>query len=439
MKKNVLSILLCVLVLIPSFAVCAATYTDVDGHWAESSIERWADEEIINGYSDNTYKPDSYITRAEFATMVVNLLGTSEMGDLNKFKDVSKDAWYYEAISKAVSLGIIEGYSDNTLRPEGKITRQEAMTIINRVLKLEPTSEKIEGFSDSDKVANWAKEAMAAFIENGYVEGYGDGSVRPEGLITRAESAKILNKSIAKVIKEPGEYDLKDVEGCVIVRAKDVTIKNLKTTANLCVTTSSAKDTLELENSKVNETIVIEKEKESEKPSGGSSSTSNKSTCTITINTVSGEASDIYTVSRSKTVKDGTYLTVILDGKEIVSKTKLTSASFKDTMVKIFNSLDVKKAIYTLSQEKYNGLTIVRRWGMNTIDAMDEEKNGVKDIAIGSAILGDGPVLVSKVYDALINATEIDVTDEFIRANAIEVIDTTFSDYAEGISFLNQI
>ena len=100
--KKTLGLLLVTLMCLLSFStVFAATFTDVDGHWAESSIERWTEEEVVNGYEDNTFKPENNVTRAEFVAMIVRMLQPTETADLAAYNDVEVTAWYYDAMSKA--------------------------------------------------------------------------------------------------------------------------------------------------------------------------------------------------------------------------------------------------------------------------------------------------------------------------------------------------
>ena len=109
------------------------SYTDVDsGLWSNEAISTTTKAGIILGYDDNTFRPANYITRAEFATIAARFDSTTYDGE-NKFTDIDGH-WAREYINRAAQKGWVSGYEDNTFRPESLITRAEAISLINRVL-----------------------------------------------------------------------------------------------------------------------------------------------------------------------------------------------------------------------------------------------------------------------------------------------------------------
>ena len=111
MKKSLVALFIIAIVCSFSFAF-AARFSDVPSDmWAASQISRWADEKVVVGYEDGTYRPSNLITRAEFATIIVKLFGPIKEADISKYKDISKDDWFYENLSKAVAMGSIEEYN----------------------------------------------------------------------------------------------------------------------------------------------------------------------------------------------------------------------------------------------------------------------------------------------------------------------------------------
>lgn len=450
MKKSFIGILVFCLVCSFSFSVFAATqYTDVDAHWAEEAIERWSEEKIVNGYEDNTYKPNNYVTRAEYITMIVRLFEPAKKADLSEYKDVKEDAWYYEALAKAVEMGIIEGYDNNTLKPEASITRQEAMVILNRVLNLTASKDASgEKFSDAKKIASWAEEAVLAFVENGFVNGYTDGSVKPTGFITRAESAKILNKAIGMIIKEPGKYDLSEVEGFVIVKAEKVEITKAGEKVEGIVTLndkvkSSLKLDKEVSKELKEDAAVINKE--AKKPvSGGSSGGStggNKKPATEEVAKIEVTTNgDSYTVTRTGTVANGQKLTVVVDGTNVFENYVCAEDTFAAKMTSIIDALDATKGINALTAD-YNEHAGVRDWGMLTVLAIcadidpDKEEGLLASIYALAELGNNDKVDVKVIYDALMDNG---VPAETIKAKAIEVLPDAFT-YTEGIAILNEI
>ena len=102
----------------------AKLIADIEGHWAEKQIIYWMRKGITNGYSDRTFKPDNYITRAEFLTLVNRAFGYTQTASV-KFTDVSPKDWYYTEIAKAIAGEYVGGYPDNTIKPNEAISRQE--------------------------------------------------------------------------------------------------------------------------------------------------------------------------------------------------------------------------------------------------------------------------------------------------------------------------
>ena len=107
MKRKILSLVLSLAMLV-SLAVPAlaaeATFPDVQGHWGESSVERWAGVGVLNGTDTGSFNPDANMTRAEFAQMMVNLMGYT--GKSGSFSDVPSDAWYAGAINALAAAGV---------------------------------------------------------------------------------------------------------------------------------------------------------------------------------------------------------------------------------------------------------------------------------------------------------------------------------------------
>lgn len=114
------------------------TFDDITTHWAKEEIELLASKLIIKGMTKELYAPDQTLTRAEFATLLVRSLGLNEgMGSANDdltFSDVASKTWYAGAVSIAVQAGLIQGYNDGTFRPNQEISREELAVLMNRAL-----------------------------------------------------------------------------------------------------------------------------------------------------------------------------------------------------------------------------------------------------------------------------------------------------------------
>ncbi len=169
----------------------------------------WLTCEHINyiiGYEDGLVHPEDTITRAEVVTIFYRLL-TEEARNLiwsteNIYPDVSEDAWYYVAICTLTNGGLIEGYPDGTFRPDNPITRAELATIISRFDTKYGTLEITDGFADAK--GHWAESYIEFAATRRYVVGYPDGTFRPDRPITRAETVTMVNRCLKRSVDEEG-------------------------------------------------------------------------------------------------------------------------------------------------------------------------------------------------------------------------------------------
>lgn len=167
---------------------------DIKGHWAEANIRDFVNKGHIDGYPDNTFKPDNSIKRAEFVKLVNKAFGYTEVGTEN-FNDVSDKDWFYKEVCIAVKAGYINGKSATQFDPEAYITREEVAKIATTIKDNKDTNlDKISGFGDAKDVSDWAKPYMEGAIEAGYIQGNPENTIKPQGRTTRAESVVILGR-----------------------------------------------------------------------------------------------------------------------------------------------------------------------------------------------------------------------------------------------------
>ncbi|WP_158606799.1 S-layer homology domain-containing protein [Paenibacillus ginsengarvi] len=117
-----------------TYAVVAANkaFQDTKGHWAQADIDLLASKLLVKGVTDNEFAPDRSITRAEFAALLVRALGLAEQGGSAKFSDVRSTDWFAAAAATAAAAGLIEGYEDGTFRPNQVISREELAVLASR-------------------------------------------------------------------------------------------------------------------------------------------------------------------------------------------------------------------------------------------------------------------------------------------------------------------
>lgn len=237
MKRRISAALLslCLLMsLMPSVAFAApnGTFDDVDGHWGQSAVERWAGYGVVNGDGSGNFNPDNQMTRAEFATMLANMLGYKEKA-ANTFADVNEDDWFADAILKLAAAGVMQG-SNGMANPNAPITRQEAAVLMCRAFNIPTTGGNLD-FADSADVAEWAKGAVAALADRGMMNGVGNNNVAPLADINRASVATLLDNMITEYVTEDKTIT-GEVSGIVLVAADaTVTVEDATLNENLIV------------------------------------------------------------------------------------------------------------------------------------------------------------------------------------------------------------
>ena len=147
----------------------------------------------VIGYTDGTIRPNNDISRAEVATIFFRLL-TDEAREqytttAGNFTDVKAGMWCNRAIATLTNMGIIKGYTDGSFQPNKSITRAELATIIARFAKLDVNTKTF-----SDITGHWAQKNIELAAGNGWINGYEDGTFRPNNNITRAETFAMINR-----------------------------------------------------------------------------------------------------------------------------------------------------------------------------------------------------------------------------------------------------
>ncbi len=240
---------------------------DIQNHWAGKQINDWVEKGYISGYPDGSFKPDTSVTRAEFITMVNSSFGKSAVGRVD-YPDVLAADWFAVEVARAAAAGYISGYDDGSFRPNENIKRQEAAVIIAKLLNLAVSSDAgvLNRFADYAAIAQWSKGYTGAVVAAGYMSGYPDQTYRPEGYITRAEAVSTLDRALAAAVgtatyDKPGTYGpadgVKTVDGNVSISAAGVTLQNTIITGNLFFAESIGDGDVTLKNVIVQGNTVI--------------------------------------------------------------------------------------------------------------------------------------------------------------------------------------
>lgn len=179
--------------------VSANVFSDVpNSHWASDAINTMAAYGFVDGYpgSESKFMPNENITRAEFCKIIAGI-EDFEATTTASFNDVKEGQWFYASVMELANAGIIKGYGEGVFAPNQQISREEMFTIIARAAGLDEVSVPAK-FSDIDKVKSWAKGAINALYAKGAVNGYPDNTLRPQANATRAEATQILYNAFVK-------------------------------------------------------------------------------------------------------------------------------------------------------------------------------------------------------------------------------------------------
>ena len=238
------------------FLLNSFAFSDISGHWAEEAVYRWAEKEAVRGLPDGTFRPDANITRAEFVTIINNVMKYENKSD-EKYIDVPANEWYAENVAKAVAAGVTVGIGNGRFGPMNLITRQEAAVMIYRAFRMQVKNPNAaDKFSDTAHIAPWAKGAVSTLAENGYVSGRPGNKFAPLEYITRAEALKIIDNILSDIAHTPGKYS-GAVQKNLLVNTRDVELKDMTINGNLYLSEGIGNGNIILEGVTVKGNILI--------------------------------------------------------------------------------------------------------------------------------------------------------------------------------------
>lgn len=182
-------------------------FIDIKKHWASNLVDFMSKKQIVDGYSNNTFRPDQYISRSEFTTMLVRVMsdkGLKTMREAPAFTDVQWNSWDYNYISEGYQLGLVLGLTPEKFEPTRSITREEMAAISVRAMIL--LKGKADGFSteevktvlnrfvDQKEIANWSRAELAYAVKEKIIDGVVNNRMDPKSNATRAQAAVVLYK-----------------------------------------------------------------------------------------------------------------------------------------------------------------------------------------------------------------------------------------------------
>lgn len=259
MKKRVISLLLTVVMTCAMLTPAQAAetgFSDVSTrHYARDAIRVWTERGVLSGYPDGTFRPGGSMTRAEMAVLLQNVMGYRDRAE-NVWTDLPQKAWYTDSVLALASRGVLNGTGKGRMSPKATITRQEAFVMLSNALGIEPEA-GTPGFADDSQIASWAVGYVTALKKLGYIHGYaGANTIRPTASITRAETMSLLSQLVPGYVSENGVYSV-SCPGTLLVKAGDVTLKNMTVEGDLIVTEAVGEGDVYLDGVTVRGDVVL--------------------------------------------------------------------------------------------------------------------------------------------------------------------------------------
>ena len=190
----------------PKKELADTPFTDVYANdWYASAVEYTYNKGILLGTSSTTFNPNTKLTRGMLVTILHRMEGKPTPKTQNKFSDVSKSQYYYDAVVWATEKGIIHGYDNGKFGPDDTITRQDVAVILRNYTQYRGintnVTENLGSFSDGNLVSDYAKSAMQWAVRTGTITGNNNGeSLTPHGKATRAETAGLMYKYYKNIL-----------------------------------------------------------------------------------------------------------------------------------------------------------------------------------------------------------------------------------------------
>lgn len=163
--------------------------------WYYSNVKYVWEHNIMEGVGGNRFAPDAATTRAQFAAVIYRMAGKPDVSNMRcPFTDLTAD-WYRDAVTWCYNNYVVNGTSATTFAPNSSITREQMVTMLYRYSRQTAQStDALKAFTDANRISKYAMPAVAWAVQNGIVNGMGDGTFGPQRFTTRAQLAAVLNR-----------------------------------------------------------------------------------------------------------------------------------------------------------------------------------------------------------------------------------------------------
>ena len=235
-------------------------FADMPDNWSTAALNKAVENQLLKGYEEGgkmLIKADNPLTRAEMAAVVNRAFASSAEADISKVTDVAATAWYAKDMAKAVKMGTFA--LDTKMRPNDKITREEAFAVLARAFKLAGSDAEYKAlnkFSDKADIAAWALKDLDGMAAAGYIQGF-DGKLNPKANITRAEFAVVMDNLVKQYIDKAGTVTEVVASGNVVIRVPGVTLQNVTIKGDLVIADGVGEGDVTLDSVKVEGRTVI--------------------------------------------------------------------------------------------------------------------------------------------------------------------------------------
>jgi len=246
----------------------AAAFKDTKGHWAESSIQSWVDKGFISGYKDGTFQPNGQVARAEFIALINRSFGLTATQAVAP-ADVKPSAWYFNDLAKAQAAGYLSVFMSNgQFKPLEKVTRLDAAFALYKLLAL-PASGSADQLPELAKASKLQKAAVGAVMDAKLMSLDVGGKFRASDKLTRAEAVVLLNRALkhkpkqaAVVYDKPGVYGgtngkTEMVSSNVVISAPGVTLQDMMIEGDLTIAATVGDGDVFLKNVSVKGTTTV--------------------------------------------------------------------------------------------------------------------------------------------------------------------------------------
>ena len=174
-----------------------APFLDADRTaWYHDGVHYCLETGLMVGTSPTTFAPEQVTSRAMVATILWRLAGSPAADGTIHFADVPQDTWYTEAVHWAASAGVVTGYSTEKFGPNDPITREQLAAMLWRYAGEPVSSASLDAYGDAASVSSYAQQSMAWAVENGLIQGITENTLRPRGQTTKAQASTILQRFI---------------------------------------------------------------------------------------------------------------------------------------------------------------------------------------------------------------------------------------------------